>query len=168
MKYSPQLQMALTSTSISMAGSMRAATSTIVVAGGWAANTSAWARPKADHCEMLVTYIRVRMTSAAPAPSSCRAEGDFQTPPGLFVAISRRVNPAALRDGGRARHADVVSCTNRPEVADLGLPLSATVDTPDSAQPSISLRRASPLSFHQSCIMFTSVPMQKWVTPISR
>ena len=52
---------------------MRAATWTIDVAGRMAAKISPCTRPMASHCVMSVTYIRVRTTSAKPAPTCSRA-----------------------------------------------------------------------------------------------
>ena len=59
--------------SISISGRISDLTSTIVVAGGWAAKNSACARPNSAQRVMSVTNMRVRTTSAMSAPSSCNA-----------------------------------------------------------------------------------------------
>ena len=52
-------------------------TSTMLVAGRMAPNTSPCARAYSSQREMSVTYIRVRTTSASEAPARCSAVSMF-------------------------------------------------------------------------------------------
>ena len=61
------------SISTSIAGSISAATCTIVVAGRMSPKTSPCARPISSQREMSVTNIRVRTTSASVNPARSRA-----------------------------------------------------------------------------------------------
>ncbi len=76
------------SISTSAAASIRRATSTIVVAGRIAPNTSACAAPISCHCEMSVTNMRVRTTSSMRPPSASTAA--------RMMASARRVCAPAV------------------------------------------------------------------------
>ncbi len=56
-----------------------AATTTIVVTGRMSPNTSPWARPTPSQCPVSVTNMRVRTTSASPAPTRASAASTFSS-----------------------------------------------------------------------------------------
>ena len=98
---------------------------TMVATGGESPNTSPCTRPTASQSRRWVTYIRVRTTSAAPAPNASRAVSAVSSGhPQLRAGVGGEPHPALL--GRRAAgDEDGAAHPDRPAVAEGRLPDAA-------------------------------------------
>ena len=117
------------SISISMSAEMSRRTSTMLVAGRIAPNTSPCARANSSQREMSVTYIRVRTTSASEAPARCSAASMFLQGLGrLGIGVAGADDLAVGARRGGAGHVHGVADPDGAGVADDRLPGRAAGD----------------------------------------
>ena len=127
------------SISTSIRGSISAATWTIDVTGGSSPKASPCARATSSQREMSVTYIRVRTTSAGPAPTRASAATMFaERLPRLRARIADPRDRAVIHRRRRPRHEHALTRAHHAAVPGHRLPRRAG---PDAAR-SASLRPA--------------------------
>ncbi len=110
------------SISISMSGSMRDLTSTIVVAGGKSRNASPWARPNSCHCDIGDEHPRPHDRRQIGSQAFERPLDQQQTAFGLRVRVPRFERLAVVVHGRGAGDEDQVARLDGPAIADFAFP----------------------------------------------